>query len=234
MNQQKQALLQTIFRYLLINSSFNNNSGLLNGKMGIVIFLCHYGRYKKSKLIAKFAEELIREIYSEMHLDYPINFKDGFCGIAWAIEYLIRQGFVESDPDAILAELDQKIIEWDVRRISDYTLESGLKGVAYYCIARCGNRNRFSLPEDYIQDLFNSLLNSQDKDDEIIFLLDGLHKILQKETLPAIYFTPVFLKDKYKIPDKINTESPRGLTNNGIAGIGLHILLNNEKKSLHL
>ena len=43
-----------------------------------------------------------------------------------AIEYLKTEGFIEADTNDILSEVDKQIMERDVRRITDYTLETGL------------------------------------------------------------------------------------------------------------
>jgi hypothetical protein len=48
---------------LLLNASITDNPGLLNGKMGIAIFLYHFARRKGIEMYATYAGELIDEIY---------------------------------------------------------------------------------------------------------------------------------------------------------------------------
>src|SRR5450759_41468 len=86
--------LQRIANVLLLNASFIDNLGLLNGKMGIAIFFFHYSRYTGNKAFEDFAGELIDEIYEEISTLTPMNFEDGLTGIGWGIEYLIRHNFV--------------------------------------------------------------------------------------------------------------------------------------------
>ncbi|MDR0574375.1 MAG: hypothetical protein LBG96_10175, partial [Tannerella sp.] len=133
-------LLQRIARYLMLHGSFIDNIGLLNGKMGIAIFFYHYSRYTGKNIYDDFAGELIDEIYNEIHVNTPCDFKDGLCGIGWGMEYLIRNNFVNADSDEVLEDLDKRIMERDVRRITDYSLETGLKGIACYVIERRKNR----------------------------------------------------------------------------------------------
>jgi hypothetical protein len=82
--------LQRIANVLLINSSFIDNPGLLNGKTGISIFFYEYGRYLNNKVYTDYAGELIDEIYEEIAINTPLNFAGGLTGIGWGIEYLIR------------------------------------------------------------------------------------------------------------------------------------------------
>ncbi|MDR0602926.1 MAG: glycosyltransferase [Bacteroidales bacterium] len=148
-------LLQRIARYLMLHGSFIDNTGLLSGKTGIAIFFYHYSRYTGEKIYDDFAGELIDEIYSEIHVNTPCDFKDGLCGIGWGMEYLIRNNFVIADSDEAPEDLDKRIMERDVRRITDYSLETGLKGIACYVIGRRKNRDNENpyIGQGYIQDL---------------------------------------------------------------------------------
>jgi hypothetical protein len=101
--------LQRIANILLLNASFTDNIGLLNGKTGIAIFFYHYARYTGIKIFEDYAGELIDEIYEEINTNTPVNFADGLPGIGWGIEYLIKNGFVEADSDEALADIDSAI-----------------------------------------------------------------------------------------------------------------------------
>ena len=137
MENAKDTTLVRIAKLLMLHSSFIGDLGFMNGKMGIALFFYHLSRYTDKKIYDDFAGELIDEIYTEIHNHYPSNFRNGLCGIAWGIEYLIQNQFVEADANEVLYDLDKMIFEWDVRKISDSTLETGLEGIAHYVIARC-------------------------------------------------------------------------------------------------
>lgn len=98
--------LRRIANFLLLNASFIDNLGLLNGKMGIAIFFYHYSRYTQNKIFEDYAGELIDEIYEEINVNTPVNFADGLTGIGWGIEYLVKNHFTEGDTDEVLAEID--------------------------------------------------------------------------------------------------------------------------------
>ncbi|GHS98500.1 hypothetical protein FACS189421_07220 [Bacteroidia bacterium] len=201
-------ILQRIARYLMLHGSFTNNIGLLNGKTGIALFLYHYFRYTGKKLYDDFAGELIDEIYKEIHLETPLNFKDGLCGIAWGMEYLIKNRFVDANPDEILEDLDKRIVEWDVRRITDHSLETGLKGIAVYVTSRCENRGKDNpyITKEYIRDLIEVLKNSKDN--------------IYDDKINPVY--NIVAQIKYKSIFK-NTR-PLGIDESGYAGIGLQLM----------
>ncbi|WP_033886511.1 lanthionine synthetase LanC family protein, partial [Bacteroides faecichinchillae] len=144
----KHEVLQRTARYLMLHSSFTSNIGLFEGKMGIILFFMNYSRYTKCKRYEKFAGELIDEIYAEIHIDCSPNFGNGLAGIGWGMEYLIRNHFVKADPDEVLKALDNQILERDVRRVKDFSMENGLKGIATYVISRCAGREYSCIFED--------------------------------------------------------------------------------------
>ncbi len=173
--------LARINRYLLLHSAETQQLGLLKGKTGVAVFYYHYYRHTGNKLYADYAGELIDDVYSEIHKDYPKNFGEGLCGIGWALAYLIREGFIEADEDEILEAIDTSILEWNVKYVRDYSLETGLSGIAYYVIIRCANREMPppSIPEEYIRRLHESLSRKHHPDKRDKALTEALDGILQ-------------------------------------------------------
>ncbi|MDR1197468.1 MAG: hypothetical protein LBK94_00440 [Prevotellaceae bacterium] len=217
-----------ITRYLMLYASSISNPGLLNGKMGIVLFFYELGRYTRKKIYDNFAGELLDEVCIEINESTPINFRDGLCGIGWGIEYLIRNGFVEAGTDEILEELDKRIIETDVRRMGDNSLETGLKGVASYVISRRWNRlneNPF-IGRDYVADLIDALKKNENRDEENLLLINDLEKILRKETIIQPYnpILKIINNTKYRIKSIFEKQPSLGICKNGLAGIGLQLM----------
>lgn len=150
-------LLTHIANHLIINTSFLNNLGLYHGKMGIAIFFAHYALYAANSLYDDFASELIDEIYEEIHEGQSVDLENGLCGIAWGILYLVQNGFIKGDINDILEDIDKKIMERDLRRITDLSFEKGLKGIYYYVNSRLdfSDHNKTKIPFDsiYISEL---------------------------------------------------------------------------------
>lgn len=154
-------LLSRIANHLIINASFLNNLGLYHGKMGIVLFFAHYARYTENSLYEDFAGELLSEIYEEILDGLPVDLENGLCGIGWGVLYLLQNGFMEGDPDDILDDIDKKVMERNLCRITDLSLENGLEGICCYVNKRLDLRV-YSLkkkPFDllYISDLENAI-----------------------------------------------------------------------------
>ena len=147
---REDALLERIARHLMMHASFLPNIGLYHGKMGIVLFFAHYARNTGNTLYEDFAGELLDEVYEEIHSALPVDFESGLCGIGWGIEYLLQNGFMEGDADEALAELDANMMERDLRRITDYSMRTGLEGISCYVSKRINSpfRKHGKLPFD--------------------------------------------------------------------------------------
>ena len=67
MIDRKEFLLSKIADNLLIRSSFEENLGLLHGRMGIILFFFHYASYTKNNLYQQVAEDLIHDFFEDIH-----------------------------------------------------------------------------------------------------------------------------------------------------------------------
>jgi hypothetical protein len=130
--------LQRIANVLLLNASFIDNIGLLNGKMGIAIFFYQYGRYSNNKIYTDYAGELIDEIYEEINTNTSIDFVNGLTGIGWGIGYLIENKFVDADSDEALAEIDDAVYSSMLNSPVLHDNGNDLFGYGLYFISRLG------------------------------------------------------------------------------------------------
>ncbi|HPR73871.1 MAG TPA: hypothetical protein PLX41_09445 [Bacteroidales bacterium] len=128
--------LRRIANFLLLNASYIDNLGLINGKMGIAIFFYYYSRYTQNKIFEGYAGELIDEIYEEINVNTPVNFSDGLTGIGWGIEYLVKHKFIEGDTDDILSEIDNNIYKHMLNSPILIDASDDFFGYGYYYIAR--------------------------------------------------------------------------------------------------
>ena len=128
--------LRGIIEITMINDACTESLSLFNGKMGIAIFFFHCYRYTNDKLYERLVEELLNDIYEDVHKEMPVSLAYGLCGLGWGIEYLAQHQFIEGSTDDILDEIDRKIMEQDVRRMADISLETGLEGIAWYALLR--------------------------------------------------------------------------------------------------
>ena len=132
MDKNKNIVLHQIANHLIINSSFLMDLSLYHGKMGIVLFFYNYAQYTGNPVYEEFAGELLDEIFEEVHDNIGIDFENGLSGIGWGILYLLKNNFIVGSPDDILEDIDKKILEVNLLKIIDLSLERGLAGIVTY------------------------------------------------------------------------------------------------------
>ena len=225
----KDEILEKIAQHMMLNSSFADTAGLLDGKMGCVIFFFHFAKYSGKSIYEKFAYELLDEIYEEISYKTPVGFKDGISGIAWGMDYLISNKFVNADDEDLLDEIDKLIVKTGVNEIQDTSVESGLKGLAHYVISRKSNTeiSHSMISKDYVRDLINALFQVY-QNEETILLIKQLHLIIEEtrtqyehdHLFKKIVSNVVFDQDQIFCPKR-----SIGIVNNGYTGIGLHYIM---------
>lgn len=207
-------------RSLMLRASFVHNLGLLNGKMGIAIFFYHYARYTKCKLYEQFAGELIDEMYEDMNRNVPLGFAHGLSGIAWGIAYLLKHQFVSADED-VLQDLDERIVQADISRMDDLSIEYGLAGIACYVLSRyTDDRECCHLPDDFVNNILERLKASADKN-----CMDIYSRIQDKYCTIAEEMDTLLCKF---LPMDVKHINNLGLSN-GIAGWALNKILNDHE-----
>ncbi|WP_173015007.1 lanthionine synthetase LanC family protein [Capnocytophaga felis] len=219
--QSNNNILNRIANHLLVNGRFLDNLGLFRGRMGVVIFFYHYSRYTNNPIYYEFAEELLDDLFEEIHDRLPIDFKDGYLGIGWGIQYLACQKFINEDVDCILEDIDKKIMERDIRRITDFSLETGLEGFFHYILARLQNYRdvrdvfdeRYYLDLKYIINMPVATPLSNLSNDTWKLYTTKKSSYILSEQFSKFYY------DKVPYGDKVY-EWRLGLVN-GCAGIGL-------------
>lgn len=142
--QNNPTLLKRIADYHLLYGLFCQEVGLWGGKTGMSIFFFLLSRHTGNRWYEEFAGELLDDVCSNLSLHCPVTFAEGLCGIGWAIEFLKKEGFIEGNTDEILEEVDRQVMERDVRRITDASLEIGLAGIAAYVRSRLDSNRKTS------------------------------------------------------------------------------------------
>ncbi len=128
--------LRKIADYLLLKSPYIQDVGLFHGKMGIVVSLYAYANKYGDSLLEDYAWDLLQQIYEEVHTDMPIGLENGLTGTGYGTSLLCKLGLVECDLNAVLEDVDTKIMERDPRRISDFSVRSGVGGLLLYLALR--------------------------------------------------------------------------------------------------
>ena len=199
--------LRQISDLLILNTSCLPDLGLYGGKMGTAIFFAHYARYTQQDVYLDFVYSLVEEVFDELHMSHAYNLDVGLSGIGWAVNYLLSHHFLLGEPNDVLKDLDQALMQYDVRRINDLSLDTGVKGIAFYVFSRLNNQIGGS--EQIFDRLFLSDLMN------VVSRRDG--SCMNSSNLPD------FLTGKNIGPDISWSKMPLGLKN-GLAGFGLKLM----------
>jgi len=110
-----QNILRQIVNTIFINIHHHNSLGLLDGKTGISIFLYEYANYVNNRMYNNLAGELIDQVYEKLDKNIDKKFYNGLAGIAYGIDYVVKNKFVETNKDEedILTEIDTKLSQMD-------------------------------------------------------------------------------------------------------------------------
>lgn len=126
----KDNVLMQIANALSANVQKLPDPGLLEGKMGVAVFLYHYARYSGRTAYNQLAGNLLDEILESMS-DSEISFSTGLSGIGWGMKHLLDEHFCEAEDD-MLEEIDNSMIHY----ITNHTDEDMLDGCLYLAVCR--------------------------------------------------------------------------------------------------
>ena len=217
-------MLQGIANLLLLDSQVTPDLGLINGKMGTVVFFYKYARYSNKDFYEQYAGKLIDDILSEMLDLKKLNFSGGLTGIGWGIEYLVQNEFVEADTDELLAIHDKEIYQSVLKMPLSFLEEKDLYGNGLYYLSRfCNRKNKNDGISDHNKKLLLHLLNDIEnlfKSDKVELATRQLHSI--------IYFLLGLQKAKLNVSDTIIFLLSNYLSN------GFSVNLNHDLVSIKL
>lgn len=133
---EKKTLLKEVYYKVLLNCNSMEDLGIAEGRMGAILFLAAYAHYRKEEMGDELAGILMDQLYEKLSVAMPLNWTDGLYGIAYAITWLIANGFMEGNVSEVLSDIDARIMERDPLRMTDYSWEYGLAGLLFYVLFR--------------------------------------------------------------------------------------------------
>jgi hypothetical protein len=152
---------QRILHRLLLEAERIKKVGLLNGKMGIVLFFEHYYKHTRQAIYDTAANDLMENILQCTHQELSLGFSDGLCGIGWGVEYLLQNELAEGNSAEICEEIDNSMMNRSPRRMTDLSLTTGLEGLLHYVLAHISGAMKQNqvLPFDevYLKELFDKI-----------------------------------------------------------------------------
>jgi hypothetical protein len=224
--ENKEELLRNITHHIILNNNLIPEIGLLSGKLGIVIFLFHYGHYSNNDIYNQFSEEILDNILDNITNDIPLNFHDGLIGIGWGIEYLYQNRFIQGDINDILEEIDKKILEFDTTIIEDLNLNNGLGGIFHYILSRLytiekeNRKNPFNF--NFLSKLYKTAVNILDNNKNSDSLAIFIRYVMFFEKITVIQQPSIYDIMYLKIPQDYQFKKfVSGLDGNASVGLKL-------------
>ena len=154
-------------------------SGLLHGKMGLVIFFFHYARYTDNKSFEDYAMELMDSIQEQIIQQHVLNYATGLAGIGAGIEYLAQHNFVEVDENETFEYLDSSILGIaTIGSRNDVSLFTGLSGFGRYFL--------FRVARHYKEDEHIGILNNKMMLTQIVDIFERLHPFLKESQIEDV------------------------------------------------
>lgn len=129
-------LEESVCHHLFLKSPFIKDMGLFEGKMGIAISFLIYGRETENSVYSDFGDYLLDGLLAKVDKRIGLGFATGLSGIGWGIEYLIQNGFVCCNSHEVCKEIDELILLYDLRRMKDFLLSTGIEGLLHYVLDR--------------------------------------------------------------------------------------------------
>lgn len=172
---QISSLLLRVANTILCNFSMTYNMSLVDGKMGVCIFLYEYARYTGVKEYEDIADGLLDSILESLHIGDSEDKIINIAGIGIGIIYLLSNGFIEdTDDNDALKEVDDLMLK--TIRTSEVPTGMLIHAASYfiyrYRYYRVGMERKrcyslaaylveiFSLPNSDNNDMVSSLISS--------------------------------------------------------------------------
>lgn len=137
-----------------------SNIGLTKGKMGIALFLYYSAKVTGYKFYQDLAETCIDKVLEDIKSEKNLSFTNGMAGIAFVINHLLKDKFIDAVPDDMLVDVDKKIyLEYQKRSLNDFAEDFPLFTYGMYLLERTNYENPVSKMGISLEQATNLALN---------------------------------------------------------------------------
>lgn len=169
--------LQKIANTLLLYSYHIDPVGLFNGKMGIALYLYRYARYADCKYYSEFADELLDKVLDSINHSSP-DFESGISGIGWCLNYLMKNEYVEGDPNDVLLNVDKRVFS----QLSCNPITSML-GQGIYLLERLKDNRELEIHIDQLLDFCIKGISEYKGETSLYHLNSILYFLIEMDTM---------------------------------------------------
>lgn len=205
---------------LIIGSTNQTNSiGLLSGQMGSVIVIAEYSKKYNLPYLEVVSDALFSNVISVVSKIHDFSFSTGMAGVCWGIEYLLQSDILPGTGDEICGSIDSFIMNFDIKRMNDFSLSTGLLGLWLYVKARIQGNTRvglsFPFDSEYLENWEHVLRSNKNHfpNNDYMWLINKLSGV-------NITDTPLSYKEFISLPKDFNIQQIKDISlTNGFAGV---------------
>lgn len=196
----RDSLLQSIANIIHMSadkflSDYGINKNQLNGKMSCILFFFNYYRYCGNKYYERIAEDFLDDIFNFVctsKIPAKFNGFNGLLGIAWGIEYLSQNKFVDADTDEVLKDIEKRIFGEEIEIPILLRNNISLYDLIHYNLIRYKTN-----PKPQIVERLNSIIDFAENLPSELMITDNICAL--------IFLFSQYPNDKsYKILDKFH------------------------------
>ena len=181
--------IRLVNEFILSNVNSISNDGLLNGKLGVSIYLFHFAEKFKDTSYYNVAIDILEQVYDNIsNKVFQTDFENGLSGISWGTEYLIRNNFIEGNPDEMLPEIDDIIFKFLTKHAElSIDFKRGLLGYGFYLLSRLEGKDLNALSD---RDIINKRL--------LIFVINMLYDAVEHNS--ELLREPITYSSTWNLP----------------------------------
>lgn len=175
-------ILRQIANTIVANLGNTEPIGLFDGKIGISLFLYKYARYSGCEAYEDIASCLIDDVFKKLKPDMSPSAIDGLASIGYGLSTLLKEGFLESDPDDdVLHDMDKALLR-DIRTplMKEMAFPIPLHSSGIYLLYRMSFQKE-QIKDKWIAEVIESIrivVTKGINNDKCVFALSLLNSIL--------------------------------------------------------
>lgn len=200
-------LLDRLKNHLMLKCLELQDISLYHGKTGIALALYLHAHQRQDENLEEYAWDLLQTVHDGVNECLPYGMEWGLAGIGFGITLLKKYEVLDCDLNAVLADIDTKIMEHDPRRLNNFSFRNGALGLYSYV--------RLRLSTEHHVNSFDSAYLAE--------LQSLLQKEFQGRPLPSLDISTDLLVPQWDIADFL--DKPLGLD----GGIAYYLFTENIK-----
>lgn len=209
---------QRLLHNLVLHSNDVPARGLFDGQMGIVLVLSEYVRARKMRPLKTAINFLLDQVLDNLSTEMPLEFANGLTGIGWGVEYLLQNRFQRGQGADICTAIDQKLMQQNILRQIDLSLDKGLEGWLHYIVAHVQGAQqvgRHVFDSAYLQDSLAVCrhLLQQDISPSLRLLCQAFDQMMQGQPIQYTFDLSAF------VAPNIKRNTPMLSLHSGMAGL---------------